>query len=299
MRENLKKYICRLLPAFGSMKIKEHRREIIANAQDRYDEEIAGGASPKDAYQTAIKSLGDINDLQKETGVTRRSAWILAIILGSWTIPGFILSIFISWHFFIPWAAVTLLTGIALKCLFFGDRRHLRIFSLCSIIAVLILIFWIRPMMKKTDYYVYTDIAEKIESISYVEVTKLEYLVKNSYDIYEDKLEYRVLETVDPDQKTKILRALGRLPYSHWSNDPPYLSEGDHGFLIVISDTKEEMMHLHKRYVLYCRDTFVEVYRDDVQTHISCYRQYCNSDDWNRLLAVYLRETYERTKSDY
>ena len=64
MREQLEKEVRK---RFGSMlgpkERKEMREEIVLNALDRYDEEIGNGASPEDAYETALQSVGDSQEL--------------------------------------------------------------------------------------------------------------------------------------------------------------------------------------------------------------------------------------------
>ena len=65
MREKLVRDIKKKYgPVLGSKKLKEQRKEIITNALDRYDEEIANGASDRHAYNTVYFSLGDLAALR-------------------------------------------------------------------------------------------------------------------------------------------------------------------------------------------------------------------------------------------
>ena len=64
MREQLEKEIRKRFGSMsGSKERKEMREEIVLNALDRYDEEIGNGASPEDAYETALQSVGDLQEL--------------------------------------------------------------------------------------------------------------------------------------------------------------------------------------------------------------------------------------------
>ena len=63
----------------------EQRQEIVSNALERYDEEITNGATPQQAYETVVDSLGDLSILneskpKEHAPLIARIALILGIV---------------------------------------------------------------------------------------------------------------------------------------------------------------------------------------------------------------------------
>lgn len=61
MREQLRQYV-ELLFA-GNDGVEEIKEEILQNTLDRYDDLIAQGKSPQDAYRLSITGIGDVNEI--------------------------------------------------------------------------------------------------------------------------------------------------------------------------------------------------------------------------------------------
>ena len=61
MREKLKQYVDRLfVQKKQTEQMRELHDEILQNSFDRYDDEIARGKSPEEAYRAAVDGIGDL-----------------------------------------------------------------------------------------------------------------------------------------------------------------------------------------------------------------------------------------------
>lgn len=64
MREKLKQYVDRLfVQKKQTEQMRELHDEILQNSFDRYDDEIARGKSPEEAYRAAVDGIGDLDPI--------------------------------------------------------------------------------------------------------------------------------------------------------------------------------------------------------------------------------------------
>lgn len=82
-------------------KILELKEEMLANLNSKYDDLIAGGASPDDAYRTVIAGIGDVSELVRQiqnesafnssipTSARKRSAIFVAVAVGLYILAPF------------------------------------------------------------------------------------------------------------------------------------------------------------------------------------------------------------------
>lgn len=82
-------------------KILELKEEMLANLNSKYDDLVAGGASPDDAYRTVIAGIGDVSELVRQiqnesafnssipTSARKRSAIFVAVAVALYILAPF------------------------------------------------------------------------------------------------------------------------------------------------------------------------------------------------------------------
>ena len=82
MREKLRQYVDGLF-AQGrrTQQAQELHDEILQNSFDRYDDAVARGLSPEEAYQAAVDGIGDLNPILHD-GAPGGSRWHIAVAVG-------------------------------------------------------------------------------------------------------------------------------------------------------------------------------------------------------------------------
>ena len=79
MREKLKQYVDRLfVQRRQTQQTQELHDEILQNSFDRYDDAVARGLSPEEAYRTAVDGIGDLEPILRE-GAPAGSRWNIAV----------------------------------------------------------------------------------------------------------------------------------------------------------------------------------------------------------------------------
>ncbi|MBN1891981.1 MAG: hypothetical protein JW780_04305 [Clostridiales bacterium] len=109
MNERIKAHIEGLFEdAPKNRKITELKEELLSNSNCKYDDLIAGGATPDDAFKIVISGIGDVSELisQLESGVSpdaeliekarKRSALLVSLAVGLFIISPAIYMLFSS-----------------------------------------------------------------------------------------------------------------------------------------------------------------------------------------------------------
>ena len=74
MNERIRTHIEELFEnAPSNKKITELKEELLSNSNSKYDDLLAGGASPDDAYKTVISGIGDVSGLIEQLKAERQT----------------------------------------------------------------------------------------------------------------------------------------------------------------------------------------------------------------------------------
>lgn len=86
MREKLKQYVDGLfVQKRQTQQTQELHDEILQNSFDRYDDAVARGLSPEEAYRAAVDGIGDLEPILRE-GAPAGSRWNIAVAVGLYII---------------------------------------------------------------------------------------------------------------------------------------------------------------------------------------------------------------------
>lgn len=226
MREKLIKYIKKRFGSVcGSHELKEMRGEITLNALERYDEEIKNGADERSAYDTAIGSIGDINELLDSMNIRerrrRRSTVIVSCIFATAYIA--VLAAGLMSNGLSGMLAIMMILTLPLGALAFGvisltagtRRKALSIvFTAIGGYSLFFSSFMASSTLSLQDHYVFdfTADAENIASIETVTVSKLEY---SNGELLEDGLVYEVKGLIAPSEWGTFLSDAAKLDYKY------------------------------------------------------------------------------------
>ncbi len=278
MREQLEKDIKkRFGSTFGDKRRKEMRDEILLNALDRYDEEIGNGATPEDAYETALQSVGDLKELKVNGRTVRIAVFVLICMLVTAVL---VIIASLSWFLF----AITLI-GCALLLpalwrLLLGPirkPRHIVLLIIGALIVVqniaLVLISLSFSEPSKPAPWLYLDDPTEVETIEFVKFNV-------HYSPYSK--EYDVLLTVPEDSIADLTRDLRKATYKLYA-PPQGISDGTRGLIITFKE--ESKLSVPK--VFFGSHT-ISVFDAD-EERFEDYRYRCNEKDWEKLLNSYVR----------
>lgn len=298
MREKLEKDITtRFGAVYGSKKLAEQRNEIVTNALDRYDEEIQNGATPEDAYNTAMLSVGDMRVLRKSLGADHRHKRI-CIYIFALGLPSLLLLVFaatLHWNALIPvgiglailltaiihlitknyYSSARPLTGVIIGGLIlFYCLPYITIFHVTDIRACII--------ERNAKTYDFAQQADGIESVSFVRITELHYGEEA------DSFRYTVYETLDDAHMQAALSGLSDLRYMADTSSPrEQLFPDNRGLLIVFSDDSE-----NPAAILYTSRTVAFIQRTEAGQRFVCHRSLYENGDWSDVLNACLIEDY-------
>ncbi len=295
MRERLEQDIKKDFgTTYGSRRIKSQLQEIIVNALDRYDEELSNGASEENAYRTAMDSLGDIRELRKELGASKRRNILLlflflvcsaALLVAAALIAPLLIFLLVPGLIMIGIGAGRLLTGK-----FYAKAPHIVLISIggwivASFLISMILYFWLTgPMRSKPiTHYDYTDQAVYVESVSYVQITNIsrgEMTAESVYPI--EAFNYTEIKAVNPQQNYTVMKALAELPYKLYSNQRNVIRESDKVILICFYDKSPDLA-----YVFYGPSGAGFIRRTEDGLEMTEYNVLCETKDWYTFLDKY------------
>ncbi len=304
MREKLVRDInTQFGPVFGSKKRKEQRQEIIANALDRYDEEIANGATEINAYRTTIGSLGNINKLRKPLGSRirlrfDRDFWITVIILA---ISALLLtaSAIVSahtkvWMLFVGMLIVVALVGTATWRLATGNRRSIAPHIVVIVIGLHLFLYvgfftLIGGMQliqnAKAKTFDYTSRYAQVRS---VELVKLNEAIIHE-DGSDDVFDYTVIKELDNSQWEALLKDCAKLRYRFAAfGDPTFLTEPKNHVLIVIRFEQSD----DPRFCVFYGSWdpgYLQGTEDSFKIDYECTT--CDYDEWENILKTYFHYT--------
>lgn len=254
MRDKLAKEIKkRFGAAYGSKELKEIRAEMIKNALDRYDEEIANGANETDAFNTARDSLGDIGALLDSMGVLKKKRRrglaitipITAVLFLLSLIP-FLISpssatLAISIIILVPVALLGFgmislacgfkLKGLSVTSLIIGGALSFIELSYFGFVGFFIGLTMIGVTQSEKYAFDYTKELDNIKSIEIVEIT-------DPADC-EDKFGYEAIGSVPSERYADALSRIAALEYTQPVGIPPKLRRGDVIFIIRFREPKD------------------------------------------------------------
>ena len=306
MREKLEQNIKRKFGhVWGSKKLKEQRQEIITNALDRYDEEIANGATEALAYQAAIDSIGNIKALKDSIGLQdKKNFWVTLIIIAVsvllLAVSAVVSAYYRYWWFFVGILIGVALVGIAIWRLATGNRNSVVPHIIAIVIGGQILLFtgiftylgcsvMIDNMhlhsQLKTLNNTLTEHIDQVEFIAYVQITEIDCYTK---DDKSDVFEYTVLETIASGSQEAILKDISALEYDYMLFGHPRLAKNAYGFLIKYTDASSDLL-----YVFYWEDGYAIVRKCDVGIIVDYNIPRCTIAQWNRLLKKYVKGIYD------
>ena len=250
MREKLEQDIKRKFGhVWGSKKLKEQRHEIITNALDRYDEEIANGATEINAYRTTIDSLGNINKLRKPYGSRirlrfDRDFWITVIILAISALlltASAIVSAYTKlWMLFFGMMIVVALVGTATWRLATGNRRSIVPHIVVIVIGLHLFLYVGFFTLIGGMQLIQNAKAKPLDYTSrYVQVRSVELVKLNNVVIHDDGtkdvFDYTVIKELDRSKWEECLKDCAKLKYHGIAfGDPSFLTERRNQEMIVI-----------------------------------------------------------------
>lgn len=289
MRESLVKYVKKQFGStFGSRELKELRSEIINNALQRYDEAINAGADKKQAYDTAVDSLGDIKSMLAGMNIPEKRRRISLSI----TIPIFavvelaILAVAITcgdlgWGLalalfgtlsigMIAFGVISLISGVRKKALsivmiVIGDNILIYVLYFAFMIGM--------GKLSSMDKKVYDHTAE-LENIS-----RIELITMIDSGRYEDDLEYSVSETIPPELWASLLERISQIEYTKPFGSPLFIDKGDKMFLITFKTPKDGVT-----FVLIGYKCSGYGKRVDSRVKMNYEGFWCDTDEWNKLI---------------
>lgn len=298
MRKKLEKLIRKKVGhTYGSLDIKILRQDLICGALERYDDEIASGASPEEAYRTAAASVGDLKELLKSTGITdkrkRIGLYISIPLLALLLVPVIICVIALK---VVPfWQAVATVVGIlTVGLIAFGVISLILGFRIkpLSIVSIVIgaqiymyvafIAFYTTAAASSTSgtetRFDYTGDMDIISSISVIELDS-----GYGSETDEDDLEYHVLKEVDEADWEPLLKAVSELEYVRPFGDPPSAVKGEQMIMIRFDPSKDgvTMVLIGQR----C-PAHGERYGSGVRLIFD--NIWCGSNDWDEKVAGYL-----------
>lgn len=242
MRERLAKYIGKKFGAsYGSAELKELRQELIANALDRYDEEIRNGASEDQAYRTAAESVGNMGELLASMNVTaKRRARGMAVIIPIFSVLA-VLFLILTYYTrqepviavlfagcglfglgLIAFGVISLLSGTKRKA---GRIVSIAIGGSMVFTALYMALFVLIGILSDRTVCTY-DYSEKSDLISSVEA-----VVVTKTAEYEDELEYSVIKRFGPEEWEPLIKRIAQIEYV-FPYEPPTWQDGETMLLI-------------------------------------------------------------------
>ena len=282
MREQLVKEIKKRFGfTFGAKRRKEMREEIILNALDRYDEEVGNGASPEDAYATALRSVGDLQEL-KVNGRTIRIVFFIAICV--FAAASLVNMAILSWLIFaFTLIGYALLLSVLWHLLFDPFRKTHYIVKL--IIGILIVVNILIPVLSVFLFSVQSEPApwtyiDDPAAVEYVEFIK----ISVQYSPYKE--EYEVITMVPKNAIQELITDLKKVNYKGYG-PPRGINDGDRGFLI----TFKEGYDVPVSKVFYGMYTIGSIDKDveNGSAYIHSWGVKCSNEDWEKMLDTYVR----------
>lgn len=298
MRKRLEKIIRkRFGPVYWSKKLRAQRKEIISDALDRYDEEIANGASPNEAFFTVYNGVGNLDALRKEFGVVKRRKVFLIVILSVLSVlisapvliwMPLLLSILSGWIvlavYLSAFAGVLYCSWRLLTNDYYDARKLIVGTVLCGVLALLLLcycgvlgLFELFGTEKgeplTVNHFSYTEEIDRIESIEFIRI--------EGWTPTDNKpLHYAVIDKIDRTQWDACLMDLGlSRVYSEEDVWNHHMSE--ECFLIQLSGNEPA-------YVLYGERFFATIkYADDGATCM-CFDAFVGSTEWQQTRRKYV-----------
>ena len=287
MREQLEKEIRKRFGSMsGSKERKEMREEIVLNALDRYDEEIGNGASPEDAYERALQSVGDLREL-KVNGRSIRIVFFIAICV--FAAASLVNMALLSWLIFAFALIGYALLLPALWRLLFGQYRKnchkvMLIIGILIVANTLILTIFLSILVSSvSDHseplppWTYIDDPAEIESVEFVKYSC-------QYPTYTE--EFEVILTIPEESISNLIMDLKEVNYEAY-HAAGGIHDGDRGFLFAFKEGSD--VSAYKAF--YGMNTIGSIKTDDESGLLDYSGIYavCKEEDWDRLLDTYVR----------
>lgn len=297
MREDIIRYVKRQFgPTYGSRELKTLREEIMSNALERYDAELRNGSSSKEAYASAIDTLGDIKAMLKSMKIPEKQrARGLAIILPLFAAA----SAFIIWVSFdldkTSWKILFILIGLTilgmpaagLISLICGTRRIALSVIMIAVGGYLLLPLAYLALMLNADMHLSSnkktyDLSAEIGNIVSVEYIRIDDLKYEKGMLPVQGFEYTVLRSIEPENWPRLLEQLAELEYQRPANDPPTLYRKKEMFLIKYCYPRDGAV-----YVLIGQSCPGYGRRIDSRVVIEYDGSWCDPDEWKAILKEY------------
>ncbi len=296
MREKLEREIKRKFGSvLGSKKLKEQRLEVVTDALDRYDEEIANGVSEADAYHTALSSVGDLGALYKsiDAKARRNRIAIAVIILLSVLILAF--AAWVNWKLLFPTAVALALIGIAGLRLLTKNYEHAAPHIACVIVGGVLMVGCLLPIYiygsnrvcaciveSRAHSHDLTERITEVESVSFVRVIELK------SDADKGSFRYTVYETVEQSKTSSALQGLAALRYTPGMVESNEITPDSRGLLLRFSDDCPDYT-----YVLFCRNSVAFLRQTDDGFEITIEIESCDRDEWRAFMHSLVKEPYK------
>lgn len=223
MRKKLIRYIKRKFgPTYGSPGLKELRDEITRNALERYDDELKNGADERPAYDTAVRSVGDLDELLDSMNVTERrrrrrvtalscifGAILLAVLIAKTIragLSGLFYALMVSFPLgTIAYGVISLAAG--------GRKKALSIVSMAVGVYLLTFLMFILPTFAGEQQHYTFDYTAKINNIGSIELIVLNSANYQNGELYESGISYDVEKTFERSEWEELLTEVAGIDY--------------------------------------------------------------------------------------
>ena len=300
MREKLERDIKRKFGfLYGSYELEAQRQEIITNALDHYDEEIANGASEAHAYQAAIASIGNLNELKKSLGLWKKRSFWVAVIIIAVSVLLLSISAIVSAYNKFWWLFVGMLIAVSL-C---GPAIwRLATAHYCSmiphIIAIVIgghillyagmftIIIGLQLIQNaKAETFDYTSRYAQVRSVELVEMNEVVIHSDGTKDVFD----YTVIKELDRSKWEECLKDCAKLKYHGIAfGDPVFLTEQTNCEFILFHFEEND----DPRFCVFYSSLNPGFLEGSEGFFLIDYKlRACNYDEWKAILKTYFNYT--------